>query len=229
MLLKLVRVFFWLCECVVTTISAPKDDDATFRDETIKAAVVAVAAAHFGRKHNSHNFVSMSFGRERVWMRAGLGGVRNYRNWKAGQGKSIGGKLHTGGQDVKAIGGALLLLLWETGCSFGGKAWLEHEKIDDRTIFTDAFAISYLSQPVGIWERQVGECPFPLHEIPRGTDIIIPRNDPFHRVPDQIDVDGVRQVEPKQRKKRSFNVIHFRSSERDASFQMSWKASGISN
>ena len=56
--------------------------------------------------------------------------------------------------------------------------------------------LTHLSQPVWVGQREVGEGPLPLDKVPGGADVVVPRDDPLHRVSHQVDVDRVRQVEP---------------------------------
>ena len=61
----------------------------------------------------------------------------------------------------------------------------------------DSIVCVYLTQPIGIGQWQVGEGAFPLDKVPGGADVVVPRDDPLHRVAHQVDVDRVGQVEPK--------------------------------
>ena len=67
---------------------------------------------------------------------------------------------------------------------------------EHRTFTMNMRIITHLSQPVWVGQREVGEGPLPLDKVPRGADVVVPRDDPLHRVPHQVDVDRVRQVEP---------------------------------
>ena len=55
---------------------------------------------------------------------------------------------------------------------------------------------SDLSQPVGVGQRQVRESTLPLDEVPRCPDVVVPRDDPLHRVANHVEVDGLGDVEP---------------------------------
>lgn len=52
----------------------------------------------------------------------------------------------------------------------------------------------YFFQPIRIWQRRVGKRVLPLHIVPRRSNVVVPRDYPFHGVPHQVYVDGFGQV-----------------------------------
>jgi hypothetical protein len=50
----------------------------------------------------------------------------------------------------------------------------------------------YLSEPVGIGERKVGEGAFSLDEVPGRAHVVVPRDDPLDRVTHHVNVDWHR-------------------------------------
>ncbi len=73
---------------------------------------------------------------------------------------------------------------------------VERERLEPNDNELNLAFSSYLSQPVGIRQRQVGECPLPLDKVPGRAHVVVPRDHPLHRVAHQVDVDRVGQVEP---------------------------------
>lgn len=61
----------------------------------------------------------------------------------------------------------------------------------------DNFVSSHLLQPIWIWQWCVGKRVFPLNVVPWRPDVVIPRNNPFHGIPDQIYVNRFRHEKPK--------------------------------
>ena len=66
----------------------------------------------------------------------------------------------------------------------------------------DSIVCVYLTQPIGIGQWQVGEGAFPLDKVPGGADVVVPRDDPLHRIPNHVDVNGNGIVVPAMKKKQ---------------------------
>ena len=63
-------------------------------------------------------------------------------------------------------------------------------------VFKDGIRRSDLAEPVWVRQRQVRESAFPLDEVPRRPDVVVPGDDPLHRVANHVEVDRLGDVEP---------------------------------